>query len=218
MDDRAPLVRTADERAEDEHFLSLYGAWAPLTPHEVAAELAGFEKPWWVVGGWAIEAATGYRREHEDTDISLLARDVPAFVEFLAGRWHVWNNVGGVLHPLGRRWPTVDEPGSQLWLRRNATAPWVLDVPLTPDHDGLWTNKRLPHHRAPVEEVTWVAADGIRYLLPEIVLAYKATLRRPKDEPDFAATLPVLTPDRRAWLADALAEVAPDHPWRARLR
>lgn len=211
--DRAPIVRTDEERAEDETFLALYGAWAPLSPASLARVLAGFDRPWWVVGGWAIEAATGYRREHEDTDISILACDVPAFVDHLRDRWHVWNNVGGVLRPLGGRWTSVDDPGSQLWLRADATAPWVLDVPLTPDADGRWTHKLLPGHVADLDDVTWVADDGIRYLDPEIVLTYKARLRRPKDDPDFAATLPTLDADRRAWLREAIATVAPGHPW-----
>ncbi|AKU18674.1 hypothetical protein VV02_05910 [Luteipulveratus mongoliensis] len=212
-----PLQRTAEEQAEEDAFQALYGAWAPMSPTELARELAGFDRPWWVVGGWAIEAATGYRREHEDIDISILACDVAHLVSFWTDRWHVWNNVGGVLHPLGRRWPTVDEPESQLWIRAHATAPWVADMPLTPDRDGLWTNKRMPSHVAPVEDVTWVAPDGIRYLNPEIVMLYKAALKRPKDDPDFEATLSVLTDERRRWLADALREVAPDHHWIARL-
>lgn len=214
---RVPLVRSVEEQAEEDAFFALYGAWAPLSPTEVAAELAGFDRPWWVVGGWAIEAASGYQREHEDTDISMLSCDVPAFVEFLKGRWHVWNNVGGVLHPLGDRWPTVDEPDSQLWLRANATSPWVLDVPLTPEDEGRWTNKRLPGHVAAVEDVTWVADDGVRYLSPEIVLLFKARLMRPKDDPDLEATLPVLSADQRAWLRTALGQVAPGHPWLTRL-
>jgi hypothetical protein len=183
---RVPLARTPEEQAEEEAFLSLYGAWAPLEPQAFAREMEGFDRPWWVVGGWAIEAATGYRREHEDTDVSLLACDVPAFVEFMTGRWHVWNNVGGVLHPLGDRWPTVDEPRSQLWLRANATSPWVAD-------------------------------DGIRHLRPEIVLAHKAPLQRDKDEPDFEATLPLLTEERRTWLRSALESIVPDHHWLRRL-
>lgn len=215
--DRVPLVRTPQEEAEDAAFLALYGAWAPLSPAELAAELAGFQRPWWVVGGWAIEAATGYRREHEDTDISILSSDVPAFVEHLRGRWHVWNNVDGVLHPLGGRWRAVDDPESQLWVRADATSPWVVDIPLTPARDGLWTNKRIPDHVAPVEDVTWVAGDGVRYVLPEIALVYKARLRRPKDDGDFEATLPVLDGDRRVWLRESLRVVAPDHPWLARL-
>jgi len=213
VDDRVPLGRTPEEQAEEDAFLALYGEWAPLTPGELAEQMRGFDRPWWIVGGWAIEAATGFRREHEDTDMSILSCDVPAFVEFMKGRWHVWNNVGGVLHPLGERWPDVDEPRSQLWLRASAKDPWIVDIPLTPDADGLWTNKFLEGHVAPVGDVTWLAQDGIRYLLPQIVLVYKARLRRPKDEPDFAATLPILSDGRREWMREALKTVAPDHPW-----
>jgi hypothetical protein len=214
---RIPLRRTAEEQAEENQFLALYGAWAPLTPAELAQELAGFAKPWWVIGGWAIEAATGYRREHEDTDISILACDVPEFVAHLGSRWHVWNNVGGVLHPLGDKWKTVDEPLSQLWVRANAASPWVVDVPLTPDRDGLWTNKLVPDEVARVEDVTWVHSDGIRYLRPEIVLSFKARLKRPKDIPDLEATLPVLSEDRRQWLRHAVTSIDADHPWLERL-
>ena len=52
-----------------------------------------------------------------------------------------------------------------VWIRRSAVDPWVIDLPITPDRDGLWTSKRDPDHVAPLGEVTWVADDGIRYLL-----------------------------------------------------
>lgn len=65
-------------------------------------------------------------------------------------------------------------------------------------------------------DVTWVAADGIRYLNPEIVLLYKAPLRRPKDDPDFEAALPVLSGEARLWLRAGLARVSADHPWLSR--
>lgn len=188
-----------------------------MEPSAFAKEMRGFERPWWVVGGWAIEAATGYRREHDDTDVSILACDVTAFVEFMAGRWHVWNNVGGVLHPLGDRWSTIEDPASQLWIRADAISPWIIDMPLTPDADGQWTHKFLPDHAAAVEDVTWSDAEGIRYLLPEIVLTYKARLQRPKDEPDFEATLPILGEPRRAWMRNALSILVPRHHWIERL-
>lgn len=210
---RVPLEKSDEERADDAAFEALYGAWDPLEPAAFAREMDGFDRPWWVVGGWAIEAATGYRREHEDTDVSLLACDVPAFVDFVRDRWHVWNNVGGVLHPLGDRWRTVEEPASQLWLRADATSPWVVDIPLTPDVNGLWSHEFLDGHVAAWQEVTWRAEDGIRYLRPEIVLSYKARLRRPKDDPDLLATLPALDEHARQWLRGALERLAPDHPW-----
>lgn len=215
--DRVPLTRTAEEQLEEDAFLALYGAWEPMDPATFAHEMEGFDRPWWVVGGWAIEAATGFRREHEDTDVSILSCDVPAFVEFMSGRWHVWNNVGGVLHPLGSRWPDVDEPASQLWLRAHAAAPWIVDIPLTPDTGGKWTNKFVNGHVDEVDNVTWVADDGIRYLLPEIVLVFKARLRRAKDDPDFDATLPTLTEDSKAWMRTCLEQVAPGHDWLERL-
>jgi hypothetical protein len=107
----------------------------------------------------------------------------------------------------------VDDAASQLWLRADASSPWVVDMPLTPDADGKWTHKFLADHVASLYDVTWQAKDGIRYLRPEIVLTYKARLRRPKDEPDFQATLPVLTADRRAWMREALQSLVPEHHW-----
>jgi hypothetical protein len=38
---------------------------------------------------------TAFRREHEDSYISILSCDVPAFVAHMSGRWLIWNN-GGV--------------------------------------------------------------------------------------------------------------------------
>jgi hypothetical protein len=161
-----------------------------MDPPTFAREMQGFDRPWWVVGGWAIEAATGYQREHEDTDVSILACDVPAFVEFIKGRWHVWNNVGGVLHPLGDRWPTVDDPASQLWLR----AP-------TPPHHGSSTSLSPPTQTAsgPTSSCRttstrsktspgWPTTASDTCCLKSF-FAYKARLRRAKDEPDFEATL-----------------------------
>jgi hypothetical protein len=216
--DRVRLIRSAEDQADEDAFLALYGAWAPMEPVAFAREMVGFDRPWWFVGGWAIEAATGFRREHEDTDISILACDVTAFVEFMAGRWHVWNNVGGVFHPLGDRWMTVDEPQSQLWLRADARSPWIVDIPLTPDVDGLWSNRRLPEHIASIEEVTWRAADGLWYLKPEIVLTYKATNGRAKDDLDFEATLPILADESRRWLEASLSGLVPEHHWLEWLR
>ena len=106
---------------------------------------------------------------------------------------------------------------SQVWVRRSAVDPWVIDLPITPDRDGLWTNKRDPDHVAPLEEVTWVAADGIRYLRPEITLLYKAVLHRPKDDRDLAVTWPLLDAGARDWLREAVARLYPEHPWLAGL-
>jgi hypothetical protein len=41
---------------------------------------------------------------------------------------------------------------------------------------------------------------------------------RPKDEADFCAALPVLTPFQREWLHQALTLAYGEHPWCARLQ
>ena len=64
-----------------------YGGWEPLTPATIAAFMEGFDRPWWVIGGWSIEVFTGVHRDHEDMDISILASDAEAFRLFLGDRW-----------------------------------------------------------------------------------------------------------------------------------
>ena len=212
-----PLERSPEEEAEDQEFFRLYGDWAPLDPGSLAEFMAGFPRPWWILGGWAIEAFTRAPREHEDIDLSILACDIPALRDHVGDRWHLWSNHGGTLRPVNERFPEVLDVRSQIWIRASAQDPWVIDLPVTPDRDGLWTNKFLPAHVVPVDEATWVADDGLRYLNPEIVLFFKARHRRPKDERDLARALPLLTVDQRAWLSDAVRTLADDHPWLPRL-
>jgi hypothetical protein len=189
-----------------------YGGWDPLTPATIGAFMTGFDRPWWVIGGWSIEAFTGVPREHEDLDVSMLASDAPAFRAFLGERWTPWNVDDSWFRPYDGRFGDV-RPDSQLWVRRDARSPWVLDVPLTPDTDGRWTNKRNPAHTEALEDVTWVAPDGLRYARPEVTLMFKARQDRAKDRRDAEVALPLLSADARAWLARAVAGYLPDHPW-----
>jgi hypothetical protein len=217
VSEREPLMRSVAEEAEDDYWERLYGRYDCLDPAGMAAFFDGFERPWWVVGGWAIEAFTGAPREHEDVDVSILGCDVPALREHVGESWQLWNIADGALRPLTDHWPDVMHPESQIWGRRDAASPWAFDLPLTPDRDGLWTNKRLPDHVAPVEDVTWVAADGIRYLNPEIVLLYKSRLERVKDARDLDRTWPLLDEPARAWLREKVARLHPDHAWLERM-
>jgi hypothetical protein len=120
---------------------------------------------------------------------------------------------GGDLRPLTHQHPDVFHPASQLWVRRHSDAPWVIDLPLTADRDGLWVNKFVPHHTGRLDDVTWVAPNGIRYLNPEIVLLFKARLRRSKDLRDLERTWPRLPREKQAWLRQMLRGVDEHHPW-----
>ena len=65
----------------------------------------------------------------------------------------------------------------------------------------------------PYDQVIRHDGGGIPYLAPELALLFKAKYRRPKDDADFAAALPLLGADARARLRATLAQVHPGHPW-----
>lgn len=218
------MTGTAAERAaawepdeEDRAFLDVYGPWDPLSPAQVRELMAGYPKPWWIVGGHAIEAFTGVPRMHEDVDLVIFARDVPAFRAHLGDAFHLWSNFGGTFRFFDDKHPEPLDPRSQIWVRRNARSPWLLDCILNPDADGRWQSKRDAEHVADLDEVTWVADDGIRYLSPEITLFFKAAQHRAKDEIDLDNAWPLLSDDQRSWLRDAVRRYDGQHPWNERL-
>lgn len=174
--------------------------------------MEGFDRPWWIIGGWSIEAFTGIAREHEDMDISILSSDAQAFRLFLADRYTPWNVDEGWFRPFDARFTDV-RPDSQVWVRRDAWSPWILDVPFTPDTDGRWTNKRHLAHTEELDDVTWVAPDGLRYARPEVTLMFKASQARDKDRRDAEVALPRLDARARRWLREAVARFDPDHKW-----
>jgi len=200
---------------DDAEFERLYGPWEGLDPDGAARLMADFPGSWWVVGGWAIEAFTGIRRGHEDIDVVIFRRDLPAFLELVRGRYDVWSAGAGAIRPVNEDWPEPHADAGQVWLREHARAPWVLDCLLNEDRDGRWVSRR-EEWSVPLEEVTWVAADGIRYMHPEVVLQHKALQDRPKDRADLAAALPRLSPEQHAWLRDGVLRVyGAEHPWAA---
>src|SRR3954447_24262051 len=107
---REPLDFTAEERREEADFFNRYGVWQALDLAAARAFFEGFDRPWWLVGGWAIETFTGVEREHEDIDVSMLACDVPAFREFVGDTWHLWAVPDGALRVMTDERPDLPEP------------------------------------------------------------------------------------------------------------
>ncbi|MGH3386643.1 MAG: GNAT family N-acetyltransferase [Nocardioidaceae bacterium] len=202
---------------EEQEFLRLYGPWQPWEVAEAVDALKGIDSPWWVAGGHAIEAFTGVGRPHDDIDVAMFVDDLPALRSHFAGRFDLWSAGGGALRPVTDRWPDLHEHAQQVWLREHAGAPWVADLVMSERRDGAWVFARDPDYAVPLGDATWVDDAGVRFLKPEIVLAYKAKLTRPKDDDDFAATWPLLDERARGWLRDVLTRLYPDHPWHHRM-
>jgi len=190
--------------------------WQPLTIDAVKALFQNASFPWWIAGGYAIELAVGRAvRPHDDIDVLLLRHDHLAVRELLA-KWDCW--VADPPEAL-RFWAggeTLPKASHDIWCRETPDAPWRLQLMLDEsDDDGsLWRSRRDPRITRPIADIGSLTTAGVPYLRPEIQLLYKAKAHRPKDEIDFAASLPLLGAAEREWLRDAIALTSgQDRPW-----
>ncbi|MDX3095400.1 hypothetical protein PV703_14690 [Streptomyces sp. ME01-24h] len=191
---------------------ALHDRWSSCwTPSEVARRLAGIGTPWYVAAGWALDLFRGRRtRAHGDIEIAVPAAGFPEVRDRFPG--YVFDAAGS-----GRIWedatPEVLAAVHQTWLRDPATGDYLLDVFREP-HDGdTWICRRDEGIRLPYSDVIRHTRDGIPYLAPELVLLFKAKHVRRKDQTDFDATVPLMTPAQRETLTGLLARVHPGHPW-----
>jgi hypothetical protein len=195
------------------HDLVEWDAWEPA---EVARLLAGVDAPWYVAAGWALDLFLGgQRREHEDLEVAVPAARFDEVLEALDGlEVFVVGPEPGIVRPLARARDLL-EPTHQTWVRDPEAGVWRFDIFREPSYGQTWICRRDDRIRMPYSQVIERTADGIPYGRPEIVLLYKAKHTRPKDDDDFAAVLPLLEPERRRWLAEALELVHPGHRWLA---
>ncbi|MEB8338449.1 nucleotidyltransferase domain-containing protein [Streptomyces endophyticus] len=190
----------------------LEARWADAwRPEHVAERLAGVRTPWCIAAGWALDLFLGGQsRPHGDLEIAVPAagfseiRDrFPEYVFDAVGSGRVW---------AGARAKALAAT-HQTWLRDPASDQFLFDVFREP-HEGLtWIYRRDDSLRLPYDAIIARTADGIPYLVPELVLLFKAKAPRPKDQADFDAALPLLGQARRDALSGLLGRVHPGHPW-----
>jgi hypothetical protein len=189
--------------------------WEAWRPDQVAERLAAVTAPWYVAGGWALDLYRGEQtREHGDLEIGLPAaafsevRDALAGCQFeVAGSGHLWPLDSPAFALMHQVW--VSEPAAG----RLRGRVYRLDVFREPAAGGRWVCRRDEQIVLPYDRVIGRDRAGIPYLMPEITLLFKAKAARPKDEADFAAALPLLSPDARGWLRQMLERVHPGHAW-----
>lgn len=186
--------------------------WEPLTPAEVSRLFAAVDAPWWIAGGYAVELAAGRPlRAHGDIDVLLLRRDQLAAQRALAG-WEWWAaDPPGSLRPW-RPGEILPPDVHDIWCRPSASPPWRVQLMLDESEGSDWVSRRDPRIRHPLSTITRISPDGFPYLTPEIQLFYKARAPREKDLADFAAALPLLSAQQRAWLTEAASLVGYDIP------
>ena len=177
--------------------------------------LAGYGRPWWIAGGWAIDLFTGAGpRHHDDVDVMVLRRDQRDLAAHLDG-WDVQAVVRpGELQPWRGEW--LEHPVHEVRARRSGDDAWTFELLLDEADADRWVFRRDRRVTCPLARLG-VEREGLPVLAPEIVLLFKAKSPGPKDEADFEAALPLLRPAARAWLAQALGVSHAEHPWLQRL-
>jgi hypothetical protein len=173
-------------------------AWSAWYPSEAAHRLRHVSAPWYVAGGWAIDLHRGLEsREHEDLEVAVPRERFHEIRQALPG-------FGFVVVGDGRRWPAAGPAFDRLhqtWVWDAGARQYRMDVFREP-HDGeTWICRRDESIRLPYREIVLRTGDGIPYLVPQIVLLFKAKAVREKDEADFDWVLPLLGQEERRWLA-----------------
>ena len=184
----------------------------PVTLEEVlsaAQFMRGFDRQWWVAGGWAIDLWLGrVTREHSDLEISVWREDQLALREF----WHGWD----WLTPRDREWVKWDGtflelPEHQLMARREGRE---VEFFLNERADGEWVSRRDARIRVPEQKLVTVSERwDVPVIVPEVQLLYKAKYVRDKDRRDYACAIQRLGEGEKRWLKEALAMVHPGHEW-----
>ncbi|MFB7666446.1 nucleotidyltransferase domain-containing protein [Kitasatospora sp. NPDC056138] len=190
--------------------------WADAwRPEQVTERLGGVGTPWCIAAGWALDLFRGGQsRPHGDLEIAVPAagfpeiRDrFPAYVFDAVGSGRVWAGAGA----------EALAATHQTWLRDPASGRFLFDVFREPHAGATWIHRRERGLRLPYEAIIERTADGIPYLVPELVLLFKAKAPRPKDQADFDGVLPLLGRARREVLRGWLERLHPGHPWLAEL-
>ena len=184
-------------------------AFAPVM--EVARLLAGFPRPWFIAGGWAIDLFLGHlTRDHEDVDVTILRRDQQELRSYLSD-WTFEKVVDRRREAWREEW--LDLPVHEVHARRASGAPPEVEFLLNEARDDTWVFRRDARITQTWSKASGVARHGIPYLDPAIVLLFKAKSPAAKDLADFDSMRRHLGSERYDWLRASLETCHPGHPW-----
>ena len=193
----------------------------------LADVMSSYPARWSLCGGWAVDAWLGrVSREHGDVDLSVFVEDQQDLYEHLRDWQLLAHDAAWAPGPNDQWWTGTPRLGfpSHIHARaperagevpKNGIAMpadgFLLDIQID-DRDGdAWVLHRDPEISIPFERGVRATAWGLPTASPEVLLFFKARDLRRRDRTDFAALLPLLSVEQRAWLRDAIDAIG--HPW-----
>ncbi len=190
-----------------------YHTWQPLSVTEVVHLFSHAPFTWGLGGGYAVEQFLGTAiRAHADIDVVVFRDEHLRLQHWLAG-WQLYAaDPPGTLRPwMANEYLRVGI--HDIWGHQSKAHAWQLQIMLAEVERDEWFSRRSSAIRGPREHL-FVGYNGIPCVRIEVQLLYKARNRLAKDELDFQACLPLLSPEARQWLKHHLRHLYPDgHPW-----
>lgn len=184
-------------------------------PPEISAvktAMSGFDRPWHIIGGWAVDAHMGRQtRSHHDVEITVFRGDQNALIRHVQQSaritwqsnhvWSDWTPQTHLAHPLHQ-------------MRVCFPDGFTFDVLLNDRDDENWVFRRdlLVRRNLAHFDMT----RGAPYP-PEILLLYKARDVFEKDQHDFRQLAPLLDEEQSNWLRNAIVIAYPECPWKDQL-
>lgn len=182
---------------------------------QAAKVLDGYNLPWAVCGGWAIDLFLDRTiREHKDVDFAVLRTDQLILQEHLVSKgWTLEKAISGQLFPWQRNeW--IDLPVHVIWCKNSNASPDFIELLFNEVKDGHFLYRNDLSITLSVERMIVTSSSGVPILAPEIVLLYKSRYpENPSSAADFKNASPRLSSSSCDWLAAALRKSNPDHPW-----
>lgn len=177
---------------------------------EITSLMSGFDKPWFFVGGWAIDLFLGKEtRHHQDIEIGIFRNDQRELKDYFKD-WSFKKVSSGEFFP----W---EDEFLQLPIHEihglNKSNGNHIEILLNEKMGSFWRFRRDLSITYPIKTALSHTHINIPYLNPEIVLLYKAKNTRAKDHQDFMGIINYLDNQKQKWLRSAIGSQDPHHDW-----
>ncbi len=191
--------------------------WTPLSLPEAVAVFADAPFQWFLGGGYAVEQfLPAPIRAHGDIDVVIFRDQQLQLQRWLDGWCLFAADPPGAL----RLWqPDEYLPFGihDIWGYRQGADAWQIQWMLAEVDGDEWFYRKNAQIRGKRSDLI-AHYKGLPCTRIEVQLMFKAKGRRPRDEQDFQAALPLMSSAAKIWLRDSLRLLYPDgHPWLADL-
>jgi len=181
----------------------------PIDLAQIVDTMRPFTGTWAIAGGWAIDLWLGRQtRTHADVDIAVF-RDEQSLLRSTFQDWQFSKAADGKLLP----WPRDEVlrlPDHEI--HASTANGMKVELLLNERRDDVWLFRRGASIELSMARA-FRRRQSVPVLAPEIVLLYKSKNPRATDDDDFAAALPSLDDESRAWLRSALTRTDGPRRW-----